>query len=250
MNIAEQHFDFKIKSDKIDSLSRRNLRPHEIDWLLNEAQNIIVKQRYGQTNVKRSGFESIQKRTEDLRTLVVKSPTTTQPGVAPVRNTSDVYEFLISDFEFPYYFLVRISAKITDGSCEKVINGTIMTQHDDLNRSLDLEFVKPDFNWGRILVLEGRSDQADESEGSIYVYTDGFEVMEIYPEYIKKPKNVWIGTYDSLDGRYIIGNPAVSSELPEHLHSEIVDIAVKEAVRIMENPNLFQLYQEKVMTHE
>ena len=50
--------------------------------------------------IQKTGFESIQKRTDDLRTLQIKSPSAIQPGVVPVRHQGDIYEFKISDFTF------------------------------------------------------------------------------------------------------------------------------------------------------
>ena len=62
MTIKEMTYDFKIKLDKVDSLSKKNFLPNEIDWILNEAIALFVKQRYGQNNSKRAGFESVQKK--------------------------------------------------------------------------------------------------------------------------------------------------------------------------------------------
>ena len=43
MTIEEQHYDFKMKLNKIDSQQYRNLIIPQIDWLLNEAQELFVK---------------------------------------------------------------------------------------------------------------------------------------------------------------------------------------------------------------
>jgi len=249
MTIKEMTYDFKIKLDKVDSLSKKNFLPNEIDWILNEAIALFVKQRYGQNNSKRAGFESVQKRTDDLRTLQIKSPSAIQPGVVPVRHQGDIYEFAISDFKFPYWFLTRLSAKAKLEDCEKVIS-IRQTQHDDLNVALQDEFFKPDFVWGEALAVEARTDETTNSKGSIYIYTDGFEIIEIYPEYLKEPNKVWSGTYNSLNGTYTIGQPAVNCDLPEHTHSEIVDLAVLECSRIIEHPQFYQLRQQKIKENE
>ena len=72
MTIQDMHWDFKLKLNKIDSSDFTNLQIPEIDWLLNEAQILFLKQRYGISNQKRMGFEISQKRIDDLRNLVVK----------------------------------------------------------------------------------------------------------------------------------------------------------------------------------
>ena len=43
MNAREMHYDFKQKLNKIDSQKYRNLLVPEIDWKLNEAQEVFVK---------------------------------------------------------------------------------------------------------------------------------------------------------------------------------------------------------------
>jgi len=249
MTINEMHYDFKVKIDKVDSMSKKNFLPNEIDWIINEAIQIFVKQRYGQNNSKRAGFESIQKRTDDLRTLQIKSPTVLQPGVMPVQHQGDVYEFRISDFKFPYWFLTRLTAKVKKDDCTKVIK-VRQTQHDDLSTALEDEFFKPDFIWGEALAVEARTDEAQDQKGSIYVYTDNFEIVEIYPEYLKKPNKVWIGTYNTKDGQNTVGDPIVQCDLPEHTHNEIVDLAVLECSRIIENPQFYQLRQQKLKENE
>ena len=43
MTIQDMHYDFKKKLDKIDSQQNKNLLIPEIDWVLNEAQEMFVK---------------------------------------------------------------------------------------------------------------------------------------------------------------------------------------------------------------
>ena len=52
MLLKEWHYDFSIKMDKVDSLSKETLLPLKKDWILNEAISLFVKQRYGQNNSK------------------------------------------------------------------------------------------------------------------------------------------------------------------------------------------------------
>ena len=57
LNVQEMHYDFKIKFNKLDSNDYRDFQVPEIDWLLNEAQEIFLKQRYGINNTTQKGFE-------------------------------------------------------------------------------------------------------------------------------------------------------------------------------------------------
>jgi len=39
------HYQFKVSMDRVDSASNSDFLPGEIDWLLNEAQDIFIEQR-------------------------------------------------------------------------------------------------------------------------------------------------------------------------------------------------------------
>lgn len=249
MTIQELHYDFKYKIDKIDSLQRENFLPAEIDWILNEAIKIIVKQRFGISNSKRLGFEGNQKRIQDLKTLQIKCPTSIQPAVIPSVVSTGVYELKLTDLAYDFLFLTRVTAKIAKTGCGSKIARVKELQHDDLNDVLLANpFYKPSFEWAELPVNFGRTDQVADSKGSMYFYTLGeFTIQEIYPEYLKFPNKISIGGYTYLDG-----TPAVQTEcdLPEELHSEIVDLAVSEAARIISDPNFLQIKQAKLAINE
>ena len=73
MTCAELHLEFKFRCDKLDTLNYPNFLPEEIDLILNNAQERLVKQRYGFNNIKRQSFEETEKRTEDLKEIVCLS---------------------------------------------------------------------------------------------------------------------------------------------------------------------------------
>jgi len=70
LNIADAHRAFRFGLDKMDGLNAPNFLPEEIDLLLNQAQERFIKQRYDNTNIKRTGFEQDEKRTEDLKEIL------------------------------------------------------------------------------------------------------------------------------------------------------------------------------------
>ena len=103
-SIKELHYQFKLNLDRVDSLANPDFNPAEIDWLLNEAQLIFIKQRMGMNNQKRAGFETSQKRIDDLGNLVIKFPL--QPGLSPNEVSPGVLEINLKDTLYPYMFLV------------------------------------------------------------------------------------------------------------------------------------------------
>jgi len=72
--IQEQHFDFDMKVDKVDSLQKRSFNTAQKDWLLNEAQTVWLKNNYDVTQINRVSFEVTEHRVQDLKNLHIKSP--------------------------------------------------------------------------------------------------------------------------------------------------------------------------------
>jgi hypothetical protein len=241
MTISEMHYDWKLKIDKVDSFSKADFSPAEIDWLLNEAIMVIVKQRYGITNSKRSGFESSQKRIDDLKSLQIKFPL--QPGITPTPLASNLFEVSLDDLIYEYWFLTRATVDVVKPNCVEKASLKLI-QHDDLNFALNDPFNKSDdtevlYNFGR-----GSSGTSD----SIYLYPDStYPLGQVFIEYIKKPAKVSLGGYTYLDGTLTTQQDC---DLSEHLHNEIVDVAVQIASGIIESPEYVQLKTQKVFTHE
>jgi len=256
MRIEEMQFDFKIKKDKVDSLQKRNFNPAQIDWLLNEANWVWIKTNYGLNNKNRVGFEVTEHRIQDLKNLHIKSPGL-QPAVIPSVIVTDEYEVDLKDLTYEHLFTTRVRAKISTEDCTKVV-GVTVTQTDDLNESMVDPFNKPSFTYNRVLGVYGKGTDNLTTPinlyglGSLYLYTDGFDIDEVYIDYIKYPNRMWIGTYDLTNdlkpktgaNTYVyqagVDNP-VHCDINAHAHNEIVDIAVSLAAQLVEDPNMVQL---------
>lgn len=247
MTIKEFHYDFKFKADKVDSLQHENFIPAEVDWILNEAITLITKQRFGVNNSQKKGFESSEKRIQDLKTLHIKCPTVIQPAIIPTLVTTGVYETKLSDLTFDFLFLTRGTARALKTNCGSKIVSLKETQNDDFNDVLSDPFWKPSFEWKECPVNFGRTDITADSKGSLYIYTDGFTIDEVYLEYIKTPNKVSIGGYTYIDGTTAT---VVECDLPSEIHKEIVDIAVSECARIISDPNFLQIKQQKLLVQE
>lgn len=240
MTITESHYQFKLNMDRVDSMSNPDFTAPEIDWLLNEAQRIFVEQRLNpNSNPKRKGFEASQKRIDDLSTLVVKFPL--QPYITPTL-TDGIYEVPLDSLDFPYLHLLSayVELEVAD-NCLKEVRLKFM-QHDDYREALkdpfnspSLEFVP--YNFGR----------SSTGTSSIYMYPGIYSINKVYLEYLKQPRKVSLGTYTYIDGTT---KTPTSFELPEHTHSEIIDLACQIASLNVESPEYIRLRQEKVFLHE
>ncbi len=213
MTVSELHIAFKIGLDKIDSLGYPDILPEEIDFLLNQAADRFVKQRYGKTNTKREGFEETQKRTEDLKTIVKSAQLT--PNAYNINNISTTARFYTLPVDHRY--IVQEQADITFNDC----HGTPITkkvlvrpiQHNDYDKIQTDPFNRP--NDVKVLRLMA------EGEVEIIAGT-GFTLGTYYLRYIKIMIPVSITANTTL-------------ELPVDTHQEVVDIAVDIALENIES---------------
>ncbi len=245
-SVSELHYDFRIKMDRVDTLSQQDFNDAEVDWLLNEAQMVFVNRRFSyNSNPKQTGFENSQKRIDDLSTLVVKYPT--QPPILTTMVSPGVYEADLSETVYPYLHLLNafVDLSISEGC---TFSGVPLrfVQHDDLRESLKDPFESSSYD--AVLYNLGRSSSGTST--SIYIYGGNLplsSISSVYVEYLKVPSRISLGTYTYIDGNTY---PAATSELPNSVHSELVDIACELAALNIENPEYIQLKTQKTLTHE
>lgn len=243
MTVAEMHYDFKLKMDKVSSFQNRAFNSAEIDWLLNEAQELFVKQRLNGNNIYKAGFEEIQKRIDDLSSIHIKYPV--QPAITLVNHGNldgvYIYECKLSLTSNPYMYFSKASVKLVLLNCvTKAIVKLI--QNDDLEQALINPF---ELTEERVLANFGKTSNA--SGTSIYIYSK-YEIVEekIYLEYIKRPNQINLGNYTYLDDTT---KPVTNCELSEQTHREIVDIAVMIVSGIIESSS-YNIKKEKLSINE
>lgn len=235
MTIEELHYQFKITLNKVDSAQRLSFNDAEIDWLINEAQKIFIKQRVDGHSFNKLGLDESQKRIDDLTAIHIKFPQ--QPLIATSAPTTQqicgrtVYITVmnINQLTFPYFRLTRIVA-IKSGVHHK----TMIVSTNDLD-----EYLKSPFHLTKSHVL------VNMGNNRIYVYSLA-PITHLLLEYIKLPIAVSKGTYTYLDNTT---RPAQTLELSEHTHSEIIDIAVLLALQNINDPAL-QIQQLKISQQE
>lgn len=233
MNIQSFHYEFKLKMDRVDTMSSTDFNAAEIDWLINEAQLVYINNRINPAK-KARGFEGDQKRIDDLSTLVIKYPI--QPGITPTLLDAEIYEVDLADLSYPYLHLISAFTNVDLGN--DCIKSTPLKfiQHDDYREALRDPFNSPSLDF--IPYNFGRSTAGNSS--AIFIYTSNLSgtLDKVFVEYIKRPVKVSLGTYQYIDG---ITYPTTDCELPEHTHSEIVDLACLLAATAIESPEYLQL---------
>ena len=218
MNSREMHYDYKQKLNKIDSEKYRNLKVPEIDWKLNEAQEVFVKIIAEPRFKSQLGFETNQRTIDDIRTIVVN-----QSFSKGTCSTPTVYDDSSYLTVLPEDYWYRIASKViaTKGNCANRELRAVPMEHDDETELSP--FDKSSFEWKH-------SNFRFINEG-IRSFTDGtFTINKFCLDYIRRPQLIhnaqdWQGgTYTLLDGTVLIGSQ--DCELPVGIHREIVDLAV------------------------
>ena len=232
MLIEEAHIEFELTVDKRSTSQVPEFPPEVIDYFLNEAQDRFSKTRYSKNNLYQKSFEESQKRTEDLKALVVTEE---------VETTQVTYE--LNELQFPavqvelrnlpqnYWFFLRGRTKVVRDGCPDIWVSPKLVQQDDLETVLTDPFNRPTAS-DPIIYFEN---------GNILIRTDNaFTVPAFKVTYIKEPRRVNVGTY---------GFPVQEFELSDHTHKEIVQLAADIAIENIES-NRIQTIKQQLATIE
>ena len=107
MTTREMHIQLDLELQKLDSFNTKNLLPQEKDWFLNNEVLKFIKSRIDpKSNIKGTGFQSTNKRLDDLKDFISLDPKL-------IKNEEGSY-MLPSDFLYPVRIDVN-SYKDCDG---------------------------------------------------------------------------------------------------------------------------------------
>ena len=177
--------------------------------ILNNAQDRLIKQRYGFNNTKRQSFEETEKRTEDLKNVTINAILT--PSVYNVDNIDTSARFVILPTD--HWFTVQERAAITCNVCGSNVTQRVEVvpiTHAEASKSLKDPFKKPNNEKVLRLTAEGKAELISNCT-----------IVDYQIRYIKQPVKINI----------ISGT---TCELSEHIHSELVDVAVTIALEGIE----------------
>lgn len=237
MTARQMHYDFKQKLNALDSQKYRNLEVPEIDWKLNEAQELFVKMIAEPRLQSQLGFEVNQRTLDDIR-LIVRDQRFNE-GVVPVAFDTDKSSY-IAALPSDYWFYAKTVVYAKKGTCEARMRKVKIMQHDDEHE--ESPFDRSSFEWRVVNVRFNK-------EG-LRVFTDKtFEITKVCYEYLIQPKYIHNaqdfgdnGEYE-LEGTVLTGSQ--NCELPSGVHREIVDLAVFVATNDIPLP-LYSLKKDKL----
>lgn len=232
MKIADMHYDFKRKLNKIDSQGYRNLKIPEIDWILNEALQLFVLLVAVPRVRTHLGFETFQRTIDDIYPLVVDNQN--------LANLSVGTDYSI--YTLPTDYLAYLSANINayKGKCGNRLMDITVIKHN--NREQNRSFYESSYEWGQCNIRF--------SNTGIKVFHKDFSIHSVGLDYVKKhafihnAKDFLAGGYKLPSGTLLTNY--VDCVLPEHTHPEIVDLAVLIATGDLELPQAYQLKQSKL----
>jgi hypothetical protein len=121
MLIDQMHHELKLRVDKIESQDRPDLYPNEIDDYLNRAISYFVEDTYKPDPRKKEGFETNQKKIEELRNLHIKSPMV-QPVMIPIDHGNGIYEIMLGGLAYRYFLLTSCRITIVNNNCSKTVD--------------------------------------------------------------------------------------------------------------------------------
>lgn len=217
MNIREMQYAFGQQMNQFNEALALN--SDDIQYWLNKGQLDLVKKKYNGITQDRRGFEQSQKRIDDLRVLLKRDEELETKYDDKVSGTEGFYVDR-ADFPNDYMFLIAHKSvvryrfpnitfstlgdkRVTSDSSSTIVFNRF-SQSDDIYKLLD-----DPFNTTKI-----GSPIAVVNDNSIQVFTDDkFIVDKVIIDYLKIPRRMNIR--DNVD-----------SELPEHLHEDIIQRAV------------------------
>lgn len=230
---------FELELNKLDDNFTKPTT-NTTEYFLNAGLDKFWKTRYSQNNHKVKGFEQIQKRIDDLRTLVA------EVTLVPDTTSKDLYTVTIPE---DYVILLGDTAGIspadgyTDPCWELDSDGNYVIHYSDvLEGSIEtIDRIKENSLSEYHLRYTKAKPIRLLSGNEIKLYTDGkYKVSKYILHYLRKPHYIDIHTEPFKE----------YTDMPEHTHLEIVKLAAQLYIENQANPRYNSYTQEVVPNME
>lgn len=230
---------FELELNKLDDNFTKPTT-NTTEYFLNAGLDKFWKTRYSQNNPKVKGFEQIQKRIDDLRTLVA------EVALVPDTTSKDLYTVTIPE---DYVILLGDTAGIspadgyTDPCWELDSDGNYVIHYSDvLEGSIEtIDRIKENSLSEYHLRYTKAKPIRLLSGNEIKLYTDGkYKVSKYILHYLRKPHYIDIHTEPFKE----------YTDMPEHTHLEIVKLAAQLYIENQANPRYNSYTQEVVPNME
>ncbi len=261
MTIYELHQAFKDGVDKLSSGSYPDIPLPQVDRYLNLGIERFVKHRYGGMNFRKEAFEETQKRTSDLSNLVIYANLpniAVNPFYEGLDNIQTAYYQVPADFWFSLSERVLITRPNCPTQSVPIIAGT----HNEINSRLVDPFHRPKNN--KVFRVYASNVNAGVDSSVLHIFADvNVQLGNVQLAYLAQFVKLR-GQWDALQQAAIVGFPftyqVFNPALPNYwanlvfwfnlqTHQEIVDLAVKAALEVIEHPR-YQTHTQEIINHE
>lgn len=239
MTIKDMHFEMELVLNVIGSDHYKKMQPIQKDVYLNKAQTWYIES-FGFNKI-RGGFDFSQQNKDMFSTLLIKD----EPLITPTLIKSNQYLVKLDGLSKPYVHLTR-----SEAYCNNTPIKIGLVKSDDYAHVMSPSSLqKPSKLWKTAVGTLGYYDNSV----SLVIDTDG-EIDSVYVEYIKKPRDVFFGGYDTPSRYFDPANTSfygtaddpVDSEISEHYHHLLVDIACYLISGSTNNQFLLQVLDKRI----
>lgn len=234
MKFIELREALELEIDQLDSNLTKPTTSDMEYWFM-AGLDKLIKTRYTGNNYKRQGFEEVQKRIDDLRTLVSQKTYAFQ--VYPERYSIE----LPADYMFTLGETAVIFSDI-DPCWPKGPNGMPRTKTTDVSEATIENIDRKRENSLSEYRLQGNSAKPLRlfQGNQILLETDGnYSIKEYRLTYLRQPKKIDLTTAPFEE----------YSDMPKHMHQELVKVTAQLYLENKANPR-YQTYMNEVNTME
>lgn len=230
MTVLEQHTEFKVLYDKVDSFNNKTYTPEEIDIFLNNAMNLILSE------ITKEGLESNSVFRNYTRNLTSNSNITSFVSNA---NNKPNGKFVTLPVDCRIVLEEECLIDYTDCHNQPQTKRIVVTPltHDKYNRAVRNPFTSP-YDEEIYQLPYGTS----LSQNTVELITDGTYVINTYYlRYLRQPSTIQLGS------QYVTPTTDVDCELySDQAHREVVAIAVEMALGKLENISRYNIQAVEV----
>lgn len=241
IKVEELLYEIDLKLNRQATLQHQSIPDEDKIIALNNAQTQFILTRLGTNNTYQLGFESFNKRYEDLQVLVEKPE---EHELVPKLVDKKLYkwEAPLTLLKPQYMFYIDAYALATKGHCKDIIItvNNDLTKHKNIHTLLNSSLYIPSFEY--------RETFSAISKNSVEIYSDGsFDFTKIFVSYLRYPKSIDIDGYVKLDGTESVKQDC---ELPDYLKDALVDLAIEELAMSTGNQEAVQYTQKRLQEQE
>lgn len=228
MTIKEFHIAIGQEFDKTQDFEYPYMSPEQIDYWINKGIERFVKERAFGNNIRRWSFEEVEKRVDDLRTIVKESG-----NIASISGGTNKFTVALP-LDYQYLVRHRVTTQKTNSCVSSFTVKGVQTRQDWLGDQELNPFESPTYKEPLYYLL---------GNNIVYETTSDFTILNSNITYISKPNKVRLGT------EYVIPTTDVDCNLPEHTHSEIIDLTISLMLENIESSR-YQSYNSELSKQE